>query len=120
MTRYCDEMRIVFESHGGVIAKISGDAIVTVFDGSDDPGRAARRAARAAIESQAALEWLNDRFDTTWGVRLVNRTGVATGALSAGDLDEAGTDADVLAGDVVGSAESLGSNAPPQEALLDA
>jgi class 3 adenylate cyclase len=119
LTRYFDEMRIIFESHGGVIAKIIGDAIVTVFDGSEDPSRAARRAARAAIDSQAALEWLNDRFEATWGVRLLNRTGVATGALSAGDLDEAGTDADVLAGDVVGAAESLESNAPTLEALID-
>ena len=119
LTRYFDEMSIIFESHGGVIAKIIGDAIVTVFDGTDDPARAARRAARAAIESQAALEWLNDRFEATWGVRLLNRTGVATGALSATDLDEAGTDAAVLAGEVVGAAESLESNAPPLEALVD-
>ena len=119
LTRYFDEMRIIFESHGGSIAKIIGDAIVAVFDGTDDPARAARRAGRAAIESQAALEWLNDWFDATWGVRLLNRTGVATGALSAGDLDEAGTDAGVLAGDVVGAAESLESNAPTLEALID-
>src|SRR5215218_5426034 len=118
LTRYFDEMRIVFESHGGRIAKIIGDAIVAVFDGSDDAGRAARRAARAAVESQAALEWLNDRFDATWGVRLANRTGVASGYLSIATL---GTDseADVLVGDVVGSAETLESNAPTMEVLVD-
>ncbi len=31
LTRYFDEMRVVLESHGGVIEKIIGDAIVAVF-----------------------------------------------------------------------------------------
>jgi class 3 adenylate cyclase len=119
LTRYFDEMRIVFEAHGGVIAKIIGDAIVTVFDGSADPAAAARRATNAAIESQATLDWLNDQFDVIWRVRLQNRTGVASGELSV-ELDESSSDADVLAGDVVGVAESLESNAPPMEALIDA
>jgi class 3 adenylate cyclase/tetratricopeptide (TPR) repeat protein len=119
LTRYFDEMRIVLESHGGSIAKIIGDAIVTVFDGTEDPARAARRGARAAIESQAALEWLNDRFDATWGVRLQNRTGVASGYLSAAELAEAGAGSDVLAGEVLGTAETLESNAPTMEALID-
>ena len=119
LSRYFDEMRVVLESHGGRIVKIIGDAIVTVFDGADDRGRAARRATRAAVESQVALEWLNDRFDATWGVRLQNRTGVASGELSAA-ISGASSDADVLAGDVVGEAESLESNAPAMEALIDA
>ena len=42
LTRYFDEMSIIFESHGGVIAKIIGDAIVTVFDGTDDPAYRSR------------------------------------------------------------------------------
>lgn len=119
LTRYFDEMRLVLEAHGGVVVKIIGDAIVTVFDGGEDPSAAARRATNAAIESQATLDWLNDQFDATWRVRLQNRTGVASGELSV-ELASSSTDADLLAGDVVGAAESLESNAPPMEALIDA
>ncbi|MGE0877182.1 MAG: adenylate/guanylate cyclase domain-containing protein [Acidimicrobiia bacterium] len=118
LNRYFAEMRLVLESHGGTVVKIIGDAIVTVFaadddtSGAADAADAARRATRAAIDTQVALEWLNDRFDATWAVRLVNRTGVASGDLTI--------KADLLAGDVVGQAEALESNAPPLETLIDA
>ena len=50
-TRYFDEMRTVFEAHGGTIEKIIGDAIVVVFalaDGEDkDEGQGSFRAALA-------------------------------------------------------------------------
>ncbi|HEX6254312.1 MAG TPA: adenylate/guanylate cyclase domain-containing protein [Euzebyales bacterium] len=119
LRRYFDEMGIVYESHGGVIAKIIGDALVTVFDGADDPGRAARRAVRAATEAQAALTWLNDRFDATWGVRLANRTGVASGGLPEVSLDDWHADHDVLAGEVLARAEVLEAAAPVMEVLID-
>lgn len=115
--RYFDEMGIIFESHGGVIAKIIGDALVALF-GDDDPARAARRAARAAVEAQTALTWLNDRFEATWGVQLHNRTGVASGALPRVSLDDA-TGGDVLAGEVLATAEALEAAAPTMEALID-
>src|SRR3954471_2727865 len=31
LTRYFDEMQLVFEAHGGTIEKIIGDAVVAVF-----------------------------------------------------------------------------------------
>jgi class 3 adenylate cyclase len=46
---YFDAMRLVFESHGGMIHKIVGDAIIVVFGlptaTGDDAGRAVRAAA---------------------------------------------------------------------------
>ncbi|MET1232540.1 MAG: adenylate/guanylate cyclase domain-containing protein, partial [Candidatus Limnocylindrales bacterium] len=55
---YFDAMRLVFESHGGTIEKIIGDAIVAVFGlpfrHDDDP----LRALEAAAESQRALSTL--------------------------------------------------------------
>jgi class 3 adenylate cyclase/tetratricopeptide (TPR) repeat protein len=119
LRRYFDEMGVVLGSHGGVVAKIIGDAFVAIFDGADDPARAARRAARAAVEAQAALTWLNDRFEATWGVRLQNRTGVASGQLPTVHLDEWSADDDVLAGDVLAAAEALESRAPTMEVLID-
>jgi class 3 adenylate cyclase len=116
--RYFDEMGVVLESHGGGIAKIIGDAIVAVFDGGHDPARAARRATRAAVEAQVALTWLNDRFDATWGVRLENRTGVASGELPAVDAQDGQAD-DVLTSDVLTTAESLEAAAPTMEVLID-
>ena len=59
LTLYFDEMRAVFEAHGGTIEKIIGDAIVAVFGlpirHDDDP----LRAVEAAAESQRALAALN-------------------------------------------------------------
>src|SRR3982751_6711153 len=79
LNRYFTVMRAVFESHGGTIEKIIGDAIVAVFGlpfrHEDDP----LRAVEAAAESQRALGTLNDELEQGWDVRLDNRTGVATG-----------------------------------------
>ncbi len=119
LRRYFDEMTIVLESHDGVVAKIIGDAIVAVFDGDDDPARAARRATRAATGTQAALAWLNDRFDVVWGVRLRHRTGVASGVLPGVTPQDRRADGDVLTGDVLSTAEALEAGAPAMEVLID-
>ncbi|HEX5147628.1 MAG TPA: adenylate/guanylate cyclase domain-containing protein, partial [Candidatus Limnocylindrales bacterium] len=79
LTLYFDEMRAVFESHGGTIEKIIGDAIVAVFGLPVRHDDDALRAVEAAAESQRVLASLNDRLESTWDVRLVVRTGIATG-----------------------------------------
>jgi class 3 adenylate cyclase/tetratricopeptide (TPR) repeat protein len=112
---YFDAMRLIFESHGGTIEKIIGDAIVAVFGltatGEDD----ALRAVRAAAESQVALGVLNEQLDRRWGVRLVNRTGIATGevAVTASSAGE-----HILVGDVVRLANRLEQSAPAMEVLV--
>ena len=115
LSLYFDAMRLIFESHGGTIEKIIGDAIFAVFGltaaGEDD----ALRAVRAAAESQYALGVLNEQLDRRWGVRLVNRTGIATGevvvaAASAGEH--------LLIGDVVQLASKLEQSAPAMEVLV--
>jgi class 3 adenylate cyclase len=85
LTLYFDEMRLVFESHGGTIEKIIGDAIVAVFGLPVRHDDDALRAVEAAAETQRALAALNDRLDQTWGVRLVVRTGIATGEVTFGE-----------------------------------
>ncbi|MGO9204937.1 MAG: adenylate/guanylate cyclase domain-containing protein [Candidatus Limnocylindrales bacterium] len=79
LTLYFDEMRAVFESHGGTIEKIIGDAIVAVFGLPLPREGDALRALSAAAESQRALAALNEQLQRTWGVELNNRTGIATG-----------------------------------------
>ena len=112
---YFDAMRLIFESHGGTIEKIIGDAIVAVFGltatGEDD----ALRAVRAAAETQVALGVLNEQLARRWGVRLVNRTGIATGevAVTASSAGE-----HILVGDVVRLANKLEQSAPAMEVLV--
>jgi class 3 adenylate cyclase/Flp pilus assembly protein TadD len=115
LTRYFDEMRVVFESHGGTIEKIIGDAIVAVFglpSGSDDD---ALRAVQAAAESLRVLAVLNDQLEEKWGVRLVARTGVASGEVIVGELTAG---AHVLTGETMRLAGVMEQNAPALEVLL--
>ena len=115
LNRYFAVMRVVFESHGGRIEKIIGDAIVAVFglpvQLDDDP----IRAVEAAAETQRALATLNDELDQLWGVRLVNRTGIATGVIHFG-RDAEGQH--VLVGEAVDDSTAMEQNAPPQEVLM--
>lgn len=115
LTLYFDEMRAVFESHGGTIEKIIGDAIVAVFGLPTPRDDDALRAVQAAAETQRTLAALNDRLEFTWGVRLTNRTGVATGEAVAGD-ESAGEH--ILTGDVVQLANKLEQSAPASEVLI--
>jgi class 3 adenylate cyclase/tetratricopeptide (TPR) repeat protein len=115
MTTYIDEMRAVFERHGGTIEKIIGDAIVAVYGlpvARDDD---ALRAVEAAAESQRALTSLNDRLEQRWGVRLTVRTGVASGDAVVG---EASAGQHVLTGPTIAIATAMEQNAPAQEVLL--
>ena len=115
LNRYFTVMRAVFESHGGTIEKIIGDAIVAVFGlpfrHEDDP----LRAVEAAAESQRALATLNDELEQGWNVRLVNRTGIATGLVTFGKA-EAGQH--VLLGEPVDVSTVMEQNAPAVEVLL--
>jgi len=115
LNRYFSVMRAVFESHGGTIEKVIGDAIVAVFGlpfrHDDDP----IRALEAAAETQRALVLLNDELDQGWGVRLVVRTGVATGEVTFGSA-EAGQH--VLLGPPVELSTVMEQNSPSQEVLV--
>jgi class 3 adenylate cyclase/tetratricopeptide (TPR) repeat protein len=115
LNRYFAVMRAVFESHGGTIEKIIGDAIVAVFGlpfrHEDDP----LRGLEAAAESQRALMTLNDELEQGWGVRLTVRTGVATGEVTFGKA-EGGQH--VLLGGPVEVGTVMEQNAPPYEVLV--
>src|SRR3954465_3037109 len=85
MSRYFDEMRAALERHGGTVEKYIGDAIMAVFGLPRVHEDDALRAVSATAGMKQALETLNDELDRRWGVRLVNRTGVNTGEVVAGD-----------------------------------
>ena len=115
LTRYFDEMRVVFESHGGTIEKIIGDAIVAVFGLPTQRDDDALRAVQAAAESLRVLAVLNDQLEEKWGVRLITRTGVASGEVIVGELTAG---AHVLTGETIRLAGAMEQNAPQLEVLL--
>ena len=112
---YFDQMRAVFESHGGTIEKIIGDAIVAVFGVPTAREGDALRAVTAAAESQRALATLNEQLQRTWGVQLTNRTGIASGDAVIG---EASAGKHILTGAVVQLANTLEQSAPANEVLV--
>jgi class 3 adenylate cyclase/tetratricopeptide (TPR) repeat protein len=114
-TRYFDAMRALFESRGGTIEKIIGDAIVAVFGLPTHHEDDSLRAVEAAAESQRVLASLNDLLEARWGVRLITRTGVATGEAVVG---EATAGQHVLTGAALQVATAMEQNAPAGEVLL--
>src|SRR6476646_8186318 len=115
LTLYFDEMRLVFESHGGTTEKIIGDAIVAVFGLPVQHDDDALRAVEAAAETQRALAALNDRLEQTWDGRLVVRTGIATGEVTFG---EASIGQHILTGDTMVISSAMEQNAPPLKVLI--
>jgi class 3 adenylate cyclase len=114
---YFDEMRLVFESNGGRIEKIIGDAIVAVFGPTTDRVDDALRGLEAAADSRRALASLNDRLEATWGVRLVVRTGAASGDVFFGEAAEG---QQVLTGPTMTIATAMEQHCPPMEVLVAA
>jgi class 3 adenylate cyclase/tetratricopeptide (TPR) repeat protein len=115
MTRYFDEMKAVLESHGGTIEKFIGDAVMAVFGLPRVHEDDALRAVRAASEMKTALAHLNEELETTFGVRLANRTGVNTGEVVSGDMT---TGQRLVTGDTVNVAARLEQAAPELEVLI--
>jgi class 3 adenylate cyclase len=115
MSRYFDAMRGVLEEHGGTIEKFIGDAVMAVFGLPRVHEDDALRAVRAAAGMKSALAELNDELERRYGVRLVNRTGVNTGEVVAGD-PSAGQR--LITGDTVNVAARLEQAAPASEVLI--
>src|SRR5206468_8532356 len=105
------------EAHGGTIEKFIGDAVMAVFGLPTVHEDDALRAVRAAAAMVAELGALNDELEARYGVRLVNRTGVNTGEVVAGDPT---TGQRLVTGDAVNVAARLEQAAPPGGVLLGA
>jgi class 3 adenylate cyclase/tetratricopeptide (TPR) repeat protein len=115
MTRYFDTFRQVLLRHGGTVEKYIGDAVMAVFGLDRAHEDDALRAVRAAAEMRASLTGLNDELQRTYGLRLVNRTGVHTGEVVAGD-PAAGQR--LVTGDAVNTAARLEQAAPRGAVLI--
>jgi class 3 adenylate cyclase/tetratricopeptide (TPR) repeat protein len=105
---YFEMVRALLESHGGVVEKFIGDAVVGVFGvpaaHEDDPERAVRAGLRI-VEDAEALEGVG-------GVPLRLRVGINTGAALVRLGVSAASGEGLLAGDAINTASRIQSVAP--------
>jgi len=117
MARYFSTVSRVLQSHGGVVEKFIGDAVMAVFGvpllHEDD----ALRAVRAAAGILDELEILNEELERDTGIRMAVRIGVNTGEVVAGDPSSGQT---MVTGDAVNVAARLEQAASPGEILIGA
>src|SRR5213078_3162341 len=104
LARYFERMKGIVESHGGVVDKFIGDAVMAVFGVPVVHEDDALRALRAAIEMQEALPELG----------LQARIGVNTGEVVTGTAER------LVTGDAVNVAARLEQGAAPGTVLLGA
>ena len=114
--RYFRAMAAEITRHSGKIEKYIGDAIMAVFGLPRAREDDALRAVRAAIGMQAALQRVNQDLLASYGVALVNRTGVNTGEVVASD--DPAADQKLATGDAVNVAARLEQAAPDDQIYL--
>jgi adenylate cyclase len=86
LNRYLDRMSAAIESHGGVIDKFIGDAIMALFGAPVAQGDAADRAIAAALAMEAALAALNAELAAEGRPPLALGVGINTARVVAGNI----------------------------------
>ncbi|MBA2365582.1 MAG: AAA family ATPase, partial [Actinobacteria bacterium] len=117
MGRYFSAVSRVLQSHGGVVEKFIGDAVMAVFGVPKLHEDDALRAVRAAAEILDKLDDLNEELERGSGIRIAVRIGVNTGEVVAGDPSSGQT---MVTGDAVNIAARLEQAASPGEILIGA
>jgi class 3 adenylate cyclase len=102
------------ESHGGVVDKVLGDAIIALFGAPVAHEDDAERAVRAALTMQATLREFRDEHPAD---EVEMRVGINTGEVLVGTV--AGTDYTAM-GDVVNTASRLQGVAEPGTVIVGA
>jgi len=102
LARYFERMKAIVESHGGVVEKFIGDAVMALFGAPVAHEDDALRACRAAVEMRRAFPELG----------LNGRIGVNTGEVVTGTEERLAT------GDAVNVAARLEQAASPGEVLI--
>jgi hypothetical protein len=110
-------MRDAIESHGGVIEKFIGDAVMAVFGVPTVHEDDAMRACRAAVDINRRLTELEPRMREERGVAIEWRMGINTGPVVAGDMAFGQR---IVTGDAVNVAARLEAAAGPGEIFIGA
>jgi class 3 adenylate cyclase/tetratricopeptide (TPR) repeat protein len=117
MTRYFDVMREAIVSHGGIIEKFIGDAVLAIFGVPAVHEDDALRACRAALEIHHRLTELEPLIRADLRVAIEWRMGINTGPVVAGDMASGQR---IVTGDAVNVAARLEATAAPGEVLIGA
>ncbi|WP_287095800.1 adenylate/guanylate cyclase domain-containing protein [Mesorhizobium sp.] len=115
LSRYFGELSAVVQRHGGIVNNYIGDAIMAVFGMPFVHEDDALRGVRAAVEMRETLAILNHELEAGWGVRLMNRIGINTGEVIAGDQTQGYLS---VAGEAVIVAKRLEEAATANEILI--
>ncbi len=114
VTAFLDKATNVLVQHGAFIDKYIGDAVMAFFNIPIQQENHAARAVAAAVEIQAGLEELRERF----GLDLNSAIGIAAGWARVGALGSAIRKDYTAIGDVVNLAARLEGQARPGEILV--
>src|SRR5437899_1362750 len=109
MTRYYERMKEVAETHGGMVEKFIGDAVMAVFGVPRLHDDDAERAVRSGLVMQTAMAELNQELGTELRVRVGINTGEA--------VVQSGDDGQFIVGDAVNMAARLQQNAEAGEVI---
>jgi adenylate cyclase len=112
------ELSTTIERYGGFVEKYVGDAAMAVFGAptahEDDP----ERALRAALDMQAGMGRLNERWARRLGRSLALHVGINTGPVVAGAIGTTSDAAYAVTGDTVNTAARLQGAAQPGQVLV--
>jgi DNA-binding SARP family transcriptional activator len=104
LRRFFDAISTALTRHGGSVEKYAGESVLAVFgvpvSHEDDP----LRAARAAIEAQAAVAALAEELELAYGRRIQARIGLESGEVVSTQAD---AQQRVVIGEAVGIASKL-------------
>jgi class 3 adenylate cyclase/tetratricopeptide (TPR) repeat protein len=109
MTRYYERMKDVAETHGGVVEKFIGDAVMVVFGVPRIHDDDAERAVRCGLAMHEAMIDLNRELETELAVRIGINSGEA--------VVQSGDDGQFIVGDAVNVAARLQQNAEAGEVV---
>jgi class 3 adenylate cyclase/ActR/RegA family two-component response regulator len=120
IARHLTAMAEVVLSHGGIIDKFAGDAVMAVFGAPDPQPDHAERALRCALAMQARQQELNRESETADVPPLGMGIGVNTGTVVAGTVGGGGRLEYTVLGDAVNVAQRINSEAGAGETLATA
>jgi class 3 adenylate cyclase/tetratricopeptide (TPR) repeat protein len=110
MTRFYERMKEVAETHGGIVEKFIGDAVMVVFGVPRLHDDDAERAVRCGLGMQETMAELNRELETQLEVRVGINSGEA--------VVRTGDDGQFIVGDAVNVAARLQQNAEAGEVVV--